>query len=60
MAVSEAHKKASYKWNSSRDNIMVRPDKAEGQRIRQAAADAGISVSAYILEAVRDKMERDK
>ena len=58
MAVSDAHKKASYKWNSSRDNIMIRPDKEEGQAIRQAAAEAGQSVQAWILECCREKIEK--
>ena len=52
VAVSEAHKRASKKWNDSRDNIMIRPDKDEGQRIRQAAA-AGMSVQQYVLECCR-------
>ena len=56
MAVSDAHKRASKKWNESRDNIMIRPSKDEGQQIRQAAAEAGQSVQAFILDAVRSKM----
>lgn len=52
MAVSEAHKKASYKYNSARDNIMIRPDKATGAAIRAAAAAAGLSVQQYILSAL--------
>ena len=59
MAVSEAHKRASNKWNSSRDNIMVRPPKEVGETIRAAAAAAGKSVQAYILQAVQEKMERE-
>ena len=59
MAVSEAHKRASNKWNSSRDNIMVRPSKEVGETIRTAAAAAGKSVQAYILQAVQEKMERE-
>lgn len=59
MAVSEAHKKASNKWNSSRDNIMIRPTKEVGASIRAAAAAAGVSVQIYILQAVQEKMERD-
>lgn len=42
------------------DNIMVRPPKEEGQQIRAAAAAAGKSLQGYILEAVREKMEREK
>lgn len=57
MAVSDAHKRASKKWNESRDNIMIRPSKDEGQQIRQAAAEAGQSVQAFILDAVRAKIK---
>ena len=57
MAVSDAHKRASEKWNASRDNIMIRPEKEEGQKIRDAAAKAGQSVQAFILDAVRMRME---
>ena len=56
MAVSEAHKRASAKWNASRDNIMIRPDKDTGAQIRQAAANAGQSVQQYILQAVTARM----
>ena len=57
MAVSDAHKRASKKWNESRDNIMIRPSKDEGQQIRQAAAEAGHSVQSFILDAVRAKIK---
>ena len=30
MAVSEAHKKASYKYNASRDSITIRPERSKG------------------------------
>ena len=56
MAMTDAHNRASAKWNASRDNIMVRPTKEEGQKIREAAANAGQSVQAYILQAVRERM----
>ena len=59
MAVSDAHKRASTKWNSSRDNIMIRPDKDTGAKIRCAAEDAGQSLQVYILQAVQERMERD-
>ena len=58
MAVSDAHKRASAKWNASRDNIMIRPTVDEGREIRDAAAKAGQSVQAYILEAVRERMDK--
>ena len=51
---SSAHIQANIKYNRSRDNIMIRPTKAEGAEIRQAAAAAGKSVQAYILDVLRD------
>ena len=60
MATSEARIRANVKYNKSRDNIMIRPSKDIGQQIRQAAADAGQSVQQYILQAVADKMKKDK
>ena len=59
MAVSEAHKRASVKYNKSRDNIMIRPTKEEGAAIRAAADKAGLSVQQYVLEAVRKRMEQE-
>lgn len=60
MSVSEAHKKASKKWNESRDNILIRPDKETGAKIRAAAASAGMSIQQYILEAISEYMEKEK
>lgn len=59
MAVSEAHSRASVKYNKARDNIMIRPTKEDGAEIRQAAAAAGQSVQGYILEACAEKMQRE-
>ena len=52
MGVSDAHKRASYKYNAGRDNIMIRPTKEDGQQIRTAATAAGQSVQAYILDRI--------
>ena len=57
MATSDAQKRASYKWNSSRDNITIRPDKETGAQIRKAAADAGQSVQQFILSALAEKIQ---
>lgn len=59
MAVSEAHKKASYKYNASRDSITIRPERSKGAAIRAAAAAAGQSLQGYILQAVRARMEQE-
>ncbi len=56
--VSEAHKKASAKWNKSRDNIVIRPTKEVGAAIRSAAAETGLSVQQYILQAVEEYMQK--
>lgn len=55
---TEAQKKASTEYNRRRDAITLRPTKEEGAQIRQAAADAGKSVQAYILQAVREYMDK--
>lgn len=54
MPVSEARKKANAKWNKSRDNIMIRPSKEDGAKIRMAAESRGISVTELILKAVME------
>lgn len=59
MAVSEAHKKASYKYNANRDSITIRPERSKGAAIRAAAVASGKSLQNYILEAVRARMEQE-
>ncbi len=60
MSVSEAHKKASRKWDSARDSITIRPTKEDGAAIRAAAASAGLSIQQFILAAVADFMKKNK
>ena len=57
---TEAQKRASTNYNRKQDNIMIRPTKEYGAEIRAAAANAGQSVQAYVLQAVRERMEREK
>lgn len=59
MAVSEAHKKASAKWNNSRDSITIRPSKEEGAAIRAAAASSGMSIQQFILASLSEYMKKD-
>ncbi len=59
MAVSEAHKKASYKYNASRDSITIRPERSKGAAIRAAAAASGESLQNYILDALDARMEQE-
>lgn len=56
---SEAKRKANIAYNKRQDNIMIRPSKERGAAIRTAAANAGQSVQAYILQAIQERMERD-
>lgn len=56
---SEAQSRASTKYNKSRDNIMIRPTTDEGAKIRQAAADAGKSVQAFILDILREHITQE-
>ena len=57
MPLSEARKKANTEYNRRRDNIMIRPTKEDGAKIRSAAADAGKSVQRYILDILMEKIE---
>ena len=59
MAVSEAHKKASYKYNANRDSITIRPERSKGTAIRAAAAASGKSLQNYILDALNARMEQE-
>ena len=56
---TQAQIDASVRYNRKQDNIMIRPSKEEGKKIREAASGAGQSVQAYILQAIRDRIERD-
>ena len=59
MAVSEAHKKASYKYNASRDSITIRPERSKGAAIRAAAVASGKSLQNYILDALDAKTQQE-
>ena len=62
MAFKDKAREAAYKNDFSRmayDRISITPSKDDGQEIRQAAAEAGQSVNAYILQAVKDRMQKE-
>lgn len=48
------------KYQENRDAIMLRPAKEEGLKIRSAANLACQSVQAYVLQAVRERMQREQ
>lgn len=51
---TEAQKKAVREYQKRKDNIMIRPSKEEGAKIRKSAADAGKSVQSFILDILRE------
>ncbi len=56
---TKAHLEGNKRYLEKLDQIMIRPSKERGTEIRAAAALAGQSVQAYILQAVAERMERD-
>lgn len=59
MPCTEARKRANAAYNRRQDNIMIRPPKDKGGAIRTAAAAAGQSVQAYVIQACFERMQRD-
>ncbi|MCD8128827.1 MAG: hypothetical protein LUD54_04545, partial [Oscillospiraceae bacterium] len=60
MPISEKKKQSNNRYIAKCDSIQIRPPKATGAAIRQAAAAAGQSMQSYILQAVRERMVRDQ
>ena len=58
--VSENKRKSLDAYNATCDYISLRPKKERGLEIRSAAKVAGQSLQGYILEAVQERMEREK
>ena len=54
---TDAEKKAVREYQKRQDNILIRPSKEEGARIRSAAAEAGKSVQAFILDILREHIK---
>ena len=62
MAYKDKNQAVAYNNDYNRrtyDRLSVNPTKEEGQRIREHAAEAGESVQGYILDAVRERMDRE-
>lgn len=57
---TEAKKAGNARHVAKLDLLKIQPYKEEGERIRAAAAAAGQSVQAYILDAVRERMSKDE
>ena len=56
----DAQGRANRRWRAKAlDRLEVSPRKEEGERIRRAAAAAGMSVQGYILSTLRQRMDAD-
>jgi len=60
MPVSDSRRRANDKYNAKCGRIELRPLRDDVEEIRAAATDAGQSLQGYILQAVRERMEREK
>ena len=56
---TQAHREGNARHIAKLDIIKAQPYKAEGAAIRAAAAEAGQSIQAYILDAIRERMARE-
>jgi uncharacterized protein (DUF1778 family) len=57
MSVSEAQKKAVTKYTRENyDKILVTIPKGEREKIKDAAESVGMSMNAFIVDAIRAKM----
>lgn len=59
MPVSETKRRNNDAYNAKCDRLVIQPLRPEGEEIRTAAAAAGQSLQGYILQAVRERMERE-
>ena len=56
---TDAKRRGNAAYQKRQDALTIRPSKTEGAIIRSAAAAAGMSVQAFILGALRDKIGYD-
>ena len=56
---TDAQRAAVLRHQAKLDRIVIQPSKEEGMKIRQAAANAGQSVQGYILQAIKERTERE-
>ena len=56
---TDAQRAAVLRHQAKLDRIVIQPSKEEGAKIRQSASSAGQSVQGYILQAIKERMERE-
>lgn len=59
MALSKQKAASNRAYQAKLDVLKIQPHKAEGAAIRAAAAAAGQSVQAWLLQAARERMARE-
>jgi predicted HicB family RNase H-like nuclease len=58
--ITPAQRKAVGKYEAANyDKVLIRMHKGEREKIKAAADRAGLSLNAYIMETVRDRMENE-
>ena len=60
MAINPKKLITNERYNAKCTQININPLTHEADAIKKAAADAGQSLQGYILQAVRERMEREK
>ena len=53
---TDAKRRGNAAYQKRQDALTIRPSKAEGAHIRAAAAAAGMSVQAFILDTLRARI----
>ena len=56
---TDAKRAGNARHQAKLDRIVIQPEKEEGTMIRQSASNAGQSVQGYILQAIKERMERE-
>ena len=60
MAVNPKKRITNDRYNAKCVQINIKPLRPEAEAIKAAAAAAGQSLQGYILQAVRERMERER
>lgn len=59
MVMSEAKRASNKRSDAKYQQLLLKPYRAEADAIRAAAAKQGQSLQQYILQAVRERMQRE-
>ena len=59
LLATKAHIEGNARHLAKLERIVIQPYKEEAQKIKDAATKAGVSVTRYIMDAVRARMENE-